>query len=393
MLAVDYKDVDDEDYIEDEHVGAKINSHAIRMAMQNSLSSQCGCFHVHMHEHLGMPYPSWTDRQELPGIVESLRNIAPTEINGYLILSNDSAIAAVGISGKQQLVDANSVAVVGDPLRISFSGQRSSAQNVYQRQSFLGENSQFIFEHIRVGIIGYGGGGSHVGIQLAHMGVGNLVIFDNDVVEESNLNRLVGAWASDSKSRIFKTEVAKRVISSVSPKTNVCLINKRWQDASEELQACDVIIGCVDSYVERQQAESECRRYLIPYIDIGMDVHKVDDDPYSISGQVILSLPGKPCLACLGFLTELKLAREAAKYGNIGGRPQVVWPNGVLASSAVGMFVNLVTNWTKQEKVPRYLMYDGNTGLIQEHPRVSFTPSECNHHLLDKVGPPMFTSI
>lgn len=393
VLAVGYKAVDDNNYLEDEDVGAKINSNAIRIAMENSLRSQCGCFHVHLHDHLGIPTPSKVDRRELPGIVKSLANVAPTQINGYLILSSDSVIAQVQSLENEQLIDVNLVAIVGDPLKMNYNGRKRHVTNVYDRQSFLGRNSQFIFENARVGIIGYGGGGSHVGMQLAHLGVGNIVIFDNDIVEDTNLNRLVGAWESDSKDKNMKTEVAKRVITNASPNTNVVLVNKRWQDDPEQLHACDVIIGCVDSYVERQQAESESRRYLIPYIDIGMDVYKVDEAPYSISGQVILSLPGKPCLSCLGFLTEQKLAKEAARYGDIGGRPQVVWPNGILASTAVGMFVNLITNWTEGEKVPRYLMYDGNSGLIQEHPRALFAPPECNHYSLDNIGPPVFIAL
>ncbi len=393
VLAVDYRTVDDDNYIEDEHVGAKINSNAIRAAMQNSINSKCGCFHVHLHDHSGMPSPSQTDRRELPGIVESLANIAPSEVNGYLILSNDSAISQVSMPGKRQLMNVNLVSIIGDPLGLAFAGKRKEAMDVYSRQSFLGYDSQFVFGNIRVGIIGYGGGGSHIGLQLAHLGIGNLAIFDPDIVEDTNLNRLVGAWASDAERKVLKTEVARRVISNVCPTTNVYLINKRWQEAPDELQACDVIIGCVDSYGERQQVEAECRRYLIPYIDIGMDVYKADSDPHSIVGQVILSMPGGPCLTCLGYLTDQKLAKEAAKYGKVGGRPQVVWPNGVLASTAVGMFVNLVTNWTKEEKIPRYLMYDGNTGFIQQHPRGEFAPSECNHYLLEIIGPPVFVTI
>ena len=272
ILGLYYTSVEDENYIEDEEVGAKINSSAIRSAMQNSFNLKSGCFHVHLHEHHGIPRTSETDRCELPGIVRSLANIAPTQINGYIILSNDSAISQVQLQGCQALVSVESISVVGDPFQVNFSRRDRKITNVYDRQSFLGPNSQFLFENIRVGIIGYGGGGSHVGIQLAHLGIGNIMIFDNDIVEETNLNRLIGARFIDSKEKVLKTEVAKRVITSASPTTNVLVINSRWQDNPEYLQECDIIIGCVDSYAERQQAESECRRYLIPYIDIGMDV-------------------------------------------------------------------------------------------------------------------------
>jgi len=259
---------------------------------------------------------------------------------------------------------------------------------------FWGESSQFLFENIRVGIIGYGGGGSHIGQQLAHIGVKNIAVFDDDKVEDTNLNRLVGSWFSDVKNALLKTAVAERVIKNILPTANVVRVNTRWQDNPELLQSCDLVFGNVDSYAERQQAEAECRRYLIPYIDIGMDVYQVDDDPHAVAGQVILSLPGFPCMSCFGFLTEKKLAQEAAKYGKVGGRPQVVWPNGVLASTAVGLFVNLVTNWTQDNETPDYLSYNGNTGMIQQHVRTQYlTSKDCSHFLPDQVGAPVFIKL
>jgi ThiF family len=48
-----------------------------------------------------------------------------------------------------------------------------------------------------VGLAGLGGGGSHIVQQLAHIGFQRFVVYDGDVVEESNLNRLVGATSID----------------------------------------------------------------------------------------------------------------------------------------------------------------------------------------------------
>jgi hypothetical protein len=44
-----------------------------------------------------------------------------------------------------------------------------------------------------VGVIGCGGGASHVIQQLAYLGVGKLTLVDADLVEVTNLNRLIGA--------------------------------------------------------------------------------------------------------------------------------------------------------------------------------------------------------
>jgi hypothetical protein len=49
------------------------------------------------------------------------------------------------------------------------------------------------------------------------------------------------------------------------------------------------------------------------------------------------------CLRCMGIICDDVLERE--RYGAAGGRPQVVWPNGMLASAAVGIAVQLLTPW------------------------------------------------
>jgi len=69
-------------------------------------------------------------------------------------------------------------------------------------------------------------------------------------------------------------------------------------------------------------------------------------------------------MRCFGFLTEERLSQEAARYGDVGPRPQVVWANGALASTAVGVAVDLLTDWTKALRTPVYLSYDGNRGTV-----------------------------
>jgi molybdopterin/thiamine biosynthesis adenylyltransferase len=264
---------------------------------------------------------------------------------------------------------------------------------MYDRQSFLGPHAQTYLANIRVGVIGYGGGGSHVGLQLAHIGVGHQIIFDDDKIEESNLNRLVGGWAKDVTIASKKTLIAERTIKNVLPNAEVQVVNSRWQNNPEELQKCDIVVGCVDSYLERDQLEAECRRYLIPLIDIGMDVHPSGTNEYIMSGQVILSMPGGACMRCMKFITDENLAKEAAKYGNVGGKPQVVWPNGVLASTAVGIVVDIITGWTDRKDPKIYLTYDGNLGTISSHLRLNYLPETCLHHQLTDAGEPRFKKL
>ena len=119
------------------------------------------------------------------------------------------------------------------------------------------------------------------------------------------------------------------------------------------------MFGCVDSFAARDELERVARRYLTPYIDIGMDVHQ-HGERFTLSGQVAVSMPGAPCLHCMAILTADRLAQEAAEYGRAGGRPQVVWSNGVLASTAVGLMVQLFTPWGETCMPTLLVEYDGN---------------------------------
>jgi hypothetical protein len=249
----------------------------------------------------------------------------------------------------------------------------------YKRQSFLGPKSDQIFATCSVGLIGLGGGGSHLVQQLAHIGIGNFLLVDPDRVEESNLNRLVGATVEDAARASLKTTVATRLINSVNPSARVEVANKKWQDCHHLLRGCDVVFGSVDTYRDRYELEITSRRYLVPYIDIGMDVHHVDGE-FVVAGQVILSSPGALCMRCLGFLRDDLLAREAEQYGAAGGRPQVIRANGILASIAIGVFTQLLTPWHDSHDATAYFEYDGNTHTVTSSTRLECVKGrQCPH--------------
>lgn len=249
----------------------------------------------------------------------------------------------------------------------------------FHRQSFLGANSDEVLHSSRVGIVGLGGGGSHIAQQLAHIGIGNFALFDPDKIEDTNLNRLVGGTMRDVKATTLKTAIARRSVKRVNPDATIVCVSEPWQTHADLLAECDAVIGSVDTYATRDELERCARRHLIPYIDIGMDVTEDEDDGFVISGQVILSMPGEPCMRCLGFLNEKVLAEEAGHYGAAGGRPQVVWPNGLLASAAVGILVQLLTPWQRRHSPLCDLEYDGNRQILQPSNRLQYLPSACPH--------------
>lgn len=259
------------------------------------------------------------------------------------------------------------------------------------RQSFLGANSDSILHGTTIGLVGLGGGGSHLCQQAAHVGFGGYVPVDGDTISLSNTNRLVGGTLEDARREVPKVVIAERIIRSLVPNARVTPVQGSWHSATAPLKRSDIIIGALDSFMEREQLERFARRHLIPYIDIGMDVHEPRPGHFLIAGQVVLSLPGKPCLRCCGLITDARIAREAETYGAAGGRPQVVWPNGVLASTAIGLAVQLATPWFSDHPGFVYLEYDGNRGTVTQSAHMrALAGKACLHHPANETGDPLF---
>lgn len=246
------------------------------------------------------------------------------------------------------------------------------------RQSFLGPQMESVLSGSTLGIIGLCGGGSHVAQQTAHIGFSKFVIADHDDVEDHNLNRMIGSTPADAESSALKTSVISRLIKSINPAAEVQPISSDWLLNETDFHKCSAILSCVDSYTARDSIERFCRTHRIPMIDVGMDVCG-HDEGYSISGQVILSLPDRPCMRCMGFITDERLNREQQLYGLAGGRPQVVWPNGVLASTAVSQLMQLVLPWNLRTPPSLMIEYDGDRNILKPSSRLKAISDHCCH--------------
>ncbi len=111
-----YHPIPDQDYVDDQGVGARIGGDAIRGALQRILDTGAGQLHVHLHDHRGQPGPSWTDSRELPPLVKSMSVVDASCANGFLILSRDKAWAQIIAPNGSGLEVVNKITVVGFPV-------------------------------------------------------------------------------------------------------------------------------------------------------------------------------------------------------------------------------------------------------------------------------------
>jgi hypothetical protein len=122
ILMTDYAPIADDRYIDDPSSGARIDSQAIRGAMQGVLDRQQGVFHVHRHEWSGIPRLSAMDSREIPRVVDGFRKVGPEFAHGIVLLSSDQYAAWVWLPGAEHPVQVEAVSIVGYPLEI-FRGE------------------------------------------------------------------------------------------------------------------------------------------------------------------------------------------------------------------------------------------------------------------------------
>src|SRR5438105_11438649 len=324
LLAQEYRPVADEDYVRDNTVPVMMGPAAIRKAMQWALTDKVGIFHVHTHGGTGVPMFSGIDLRESASFVPSFLNVAAQRAHGAIVLSGDAARGQVWLSRDGAPTFISEFVEVGAPIRKWGRVLHRSNGTRHERQTFLGPTSPHLLADATIGVVGLGGGGSHIVQQLAHVGVGGYVLVDPQAIEDTNTNRLVGGTLAAVEAQLRKVQIAERIIRGLIPEAHIFARAKPWHELVDELRHCDVIVGALDSYRERDQLERFARRNLIAYVDVGMDIHHCGTQGHLISGQVILSLPGHPCLRCCGFITDARLEREAQRYGATGAHPHVV---------------------------------------------------------------------
>ncbi len=139
----------------------------------------------------------------------------------------------------------------------------------YSRQIVLDEigyDGQRRLKEGKVLLIGVGGLGSPIALQLTSMGVGNLRIVDRDVVELSNLHRQP-LYSTDDIG-YPKVEVAEAKLKAKNPNVNIeALTVSVNQDSIKELiKGVDVVVDGLDSIETRYIVNRACIETGIPFV-------------------------------------------------------------------------------------------------------------------------------
>lgn len=176
-------------------------------------------------------------------------------------------------------------------------------------------------------VVGIGGIGSVASEMLVRCGIGKLILFDYDVVEAANMNRL---FYRPSQQGSSKVDAAKDTLNVVlgfalicSPLIPTCLLKPTMQisrkisfllcmvihsltsldayplftssiqEGGLRGERVDLVLSCVDNYGARITVNSICTRLNQPWMESG-----VSED--AVSGHIQFMLPGRTaCFQCL----------------------------------------------------------------------------------------------
>jgi hypothetical protein len=349
-------------YRNDPQHGAAWSGTAMVPVIEQAMSERLGIVIFHAHPHSGRPILSSDDRANADRLLPMFQRRVPTRPHGSVVLSRTHASGVILMPGEAQprmmiIVRWYGAAISQWPA--SDRAITAPESPIFQRQALVvGGPGQEILRCARVAVVGLGGGGSHVVQQLAHLGIGEIIVIDPDRVESTNRHRLVGLTRLDVWLKRRKIDVMYRLVRRIGSGSRCRRIPARIPEpvAVKALKEADVIVGCLDNLHARLDLQDIAWRFLIPYVDIGVSIRPVEDardgDPrVSIGGNVITLIPGGFCLWCCGFLSDEKLALELhgpnrSYFQNRMGEAQVVSFNGVVASQAVNEVLQLLTGFT-----------------------------------------------
>ncbi len=107
-------------------------------------------------------------------------------------------------------IDARALQAVGGTFRRwSVTEIAESGASHLERQGRLfGPDCNPLIRALKVAVVGCGGTGSPVAMLLARLGVGHILFIDNDVIEETNLNRAHGSRRSDAGAGVLRIDAA-----------------------------------------------------------------------------------------------------------------------------------------------------------------------------------------
>ena len=209
-------------------------------------------------------------------------------------------------------------------------------------------------------IIGAGGLGSPASMYLAAAGVGTLTVYDDDVVDLSNLQRQIAHHTPDiGTDKVIST---RQTLNNLNPDILVHAIKQRLSGAAldEEVAKADVVLDCSDNFSTRFAINSACVQHKTPLVS-GAAIR--------FEGQVSVFTPGmnnSPCYNCL-YTHDGEELQNCATNGVIAPITGIV--GSIQALEAIKLIIGIGKTLTGRLLILDGLTMEWHSMALKKNPR------------------------
>ncbi len=294
------------------HGNASVFGGYILRGAERARDDGCGLMFAHSHPEAADWQPmSGPDREAEASYANLVREITGLPLVGMTLATGDETWSArcwdVGAGSGVDCTHAENVRVIGEQLCVSWNEDLCPSPMTSTKQertvSAWGDKCQSDLARRRVLVVGAGSVGMDVVARLAASGIRRLTVMDFDIVEEKNLDRLIGASQRDVRLFWPKIHVACRLaLASSTAERPQFEFSNRSVCEPEGLSLAldhDLIFSCVDRPWPRAVLNSLAFSDLIPVIDggIAIDTNR-RGRMLNATWRSHVVRPGRPCLAC-----------------------------------------------------------------------------------------------
>jgi molybdopterin-synthase adenylyltransferase len=192
-----------------------------------------------------------------------------------------NGISTISINNAQDIAKKHSLSTI--EVEIAALQQNIMPARYERNYDTISFSEQIHLLRSTVAVVGCGGLGGNIIEMLARLGIGNLVVIDGDIFNESNLNRQLLCTENNIGKGKAESAAAriKHINSSISTKTYSQFIDLK--NISTIIRGVDLAVDALDNIPSRFILEKSCKSLKIPLIHGAIN---------NFNGQVSTILPG-----------------------------------------------------------------------------------------------------
>jgi hypothetical protein len=191
-----------------------------------------------------------------------------------------------------------------------------SGQTQERLAQLLGQGAPRRVQNSVIGVVGCSGTGTPAIHLLARAEAGEVVLVDPGKFKASGYQRNHASRHADLSISPPPSKVAlvARLVAEISPATIVTGFEGDVldEDVLDELVRCDLILSCTDSNYARAALGDVAVHYLVPVLDLAVQMRAKDGILLEQIGEIGLYGPGLPCPWCRGRISVEGIRYETA---------------------------------------------------------------------------------